>query len=71
MVDSVTSAIAAALKLPKYTTRAVITLEAGHPPMVDVTYLILPTEDWPEIRQELQRFKLVPIDEEKRNEKPD
>jgi hypothetical protein len=58
MTNEVTTMIAAALKVPKHTTRIVIDITAEGPPSVEVTYLILPQEAGDEFVTVMEQFEL-------------
>jgi hypothetical protein len=65
MVDSLTRAIAAALKLPKNTTKAVITLSCDALPVIEVTTIALPTEENRELVETIEKFNLEMKETEK------
>lgn len=70
--------LAAALGLPRYTTKAVLTLESGHLPVLEITTLVIDDDgkiafesdqDQPQggraerIKDVVRKFRWVPIEE--------
>lgn len=56
--DEITALIAASLKVPKNTTRVVITLEASALPNVEVTYLLYPPDAGDDFVTVIEQFEL-------------